>query len=132
MAPDSMRVRLHLRLIRVLAVPVDTASRLEVEVMSTRSWSRRPHCGFKTRTVDGRRRKNIRDLPVSGRRVTLAWIRRRFACGNRDERHLETHAEFEGPPVFFDAYLRLSLTICTTTFARSSGLTRCRSRRGGP
>jgi len=96
MASDIMRVRLHLRLIRVLAVLVDTASRLEVEVISTRSWSRCPFCGFKTRTVHDRRRRKIRDLPVSGRRTTLVWIRRRFACGNCDERHLETHREFEG------------------------------------
>lgn len=96
MAPDTMRVRLHLRLIRVLTVLVDTASRLEVEVVSTRSWSRCPHCGFKTRTVHDRRRRKIRDLPVSGRRMTLVWIRRRFACDNCDERHLEIHPEFEG------------------------------------
>ena len=96
MAPDSMWVRLHLRLIRVLAVLVDTPTRLEVEVASTRSWSRCPFCGFKTRTVHDRRRRKIRDLPVSGRRTTLVWIRRRFSCDNCDERHLETHPEFEG------------------------------------
>lgn len=96
MAPDSMRVRLHLRLIRVLMVLVDTTSRLEVEVISTRSWSRCPSCGFKTRTVHDTRRRKIRDLPVSGRRVTLVWLRRRFVCSNCDERHLETHPEFEG------------------------------------
>ena len=61
MAPDTMRVRLHLRLIRVLTVLVDTVDRLEIEVTSTRSWSRCPFCGFKTRTVHDRRRK-IRDL----------------------------------------------------------------------
>lgn len=33
---------------------------------------------------------------MSGRRTTLVWIRRRFSCGNCDERHLETHPEFEG------------------------------------
>jgi transposase len=96
MAPDSMRVRLHLRLIRVLTVLVDTPSRLEVEVASTRSWSRCPFCGFKTRAVHDRRRRRIRDLPVSGRRTTLVWIRRRFSCDNCDERHLENHVEFEG------------------------------------
>lgn len=96
MAPDTMRVRLHLRLIRVLVVLVDSATRLEIEVISTRSWSRCPHCGFKTRTVHDSRRRKIRDLPVSGRRTTLVWIRRRFSCGNCDERHLETHPEFEG------------------------------------
>ena len=36
MAVDTMRVQLHLRLIRVLAVLVDTPSRFEVEVVSTR------------------------------------------------------------------------------------------------
>ncbi len=91
-----MRVRLHLRLIRVLAVLVDSVDRLEIEVASTRSWSRCPHCGFKTRTVHDSRRRKIRDLPVSGRRMTLVWIRRRFECGNCDGRHLETHLEFEG------------------------------------
>ncbi len=96
MAPDTMRVRLHLRLIRVLTVLVDTVSRLEIEVASTQSWSRCPHCGFKTRTVHDYRQRKIRDLPVSGRRTTLVWIRRRFSCGNCRERHLETHAEFEG------------------------------------
>ena len=96
MAVDTMRVRLHLRLIRVLAVLVDTPTRLEVEVASTRSWSRCPFCGFKTRTVHDRRRRKIRDLPVSGRRVTLVWIRRRFSCANCDARHLEDHGEFEG------------------------------------
>ena len=96
MAPDTMRVRLHLRLIRVLTVLVDTVDRLEVEVASTRSWSRCPSCGFKTRKVHDRRRRKFRDLPVSGRRTTLVWIRRRFVCGNCDERHLETHLEFEG------------------------------------
>ncbi len=96
MALDTMRVRLHLRLIRVLTVLVDTPTRLEVEVASTRSWSRCPFCGFKTRAVHDSRRRKIRDLPVSGRRVTLVWIRRRFSCANCDERHLEDHQEFEG------------------------------------
>ncbi len=70
MVPDSMRVRLHLRLIRVLTVLVDTPGRLEVEVASTRSWSRCPYCGFKTTTVHDRRRRKIRDLAVSSRRTT--------------------------------------------------------------
>jgi len=96
MAVDTMRVRLHLRFIRVLTVLVDTPTRLEIEVASTRSWSRCPFCGFKTRTVHDRRRHKIRDLPMSGRRVTLVWIRRRFSCSNCDARHLEDHGEFEG------------------------------------
>ncbi len=96
MAPDTMRVRLHLRLIRVLTVLVDTPTRLEVEVASTRSWSRCPFCGFKTRTIHDTRRRKIRDLPVSGRRMTLVWVRRRFSCSNCDVRHLQDHCEFEG------------------------------------
>ena len=51
MAPDTMQVRLHLRLIRVLEVVVDTVAELVVEVASTRSWSRCPHCGFACRRV---------------------------------------------------------------------------------
>ena len=96
MAPDTMRVRLHLRLIRVLTVLVDTTNRLEIEVASPRSWSRCPFCGFKCRTVHDRRRRKIRDLPVLGRRMSLVWIRRRFSCTNCDERHLEDHCQFEG------------------------------------
>jgi transposase len=91
-----MRVRLHLRLIRVVTVLVDAVDRLEVEAVSARSWSRCPFCGFTTRTVHDRHRRRVRDLPVSGRLTTLVWIRRRFVCGNCDERHLETHAAFEG------------------------------------
>ena len=95
MAPDIMRVRLHLRLIRVLTVLVDSPSRLDVEVASTRLWSRCPACGFKTRTVHHTRRRRIRDLPMSGRRTTLVWLRRRFSCANCEQRHLEDHPEFE-------------------------------------
>lgn len=96
MAPDCMQVRLHLRLIRVLEVLTDTIDALVVAVGSTRSWSRCPHCGFACRDVHDTRTKKIRDLAVSGRRVTLVWHRRRFSCANCAERHLETHDEFEG------------------------------------
>ncbi len=40
--------------------------------------------------------RRIRDLPVSGRAVTLEWQRRRFVCDSCGERHLEAHEEFEG------------------------------------
>ena len=33
---------------------------------------------------------------MSGRRTTLVWRRRRFWCGNREERHLESHDQFQG------------------------------------
>ena len=46
MASDVMRVRLHLREIRVLAVASDTPSELRVEVESTVRRPRCPACGF--------------------------------------------------------------------------------------
>ena len=64
---DLMSVRLHLKGVRVLKVPVDAVDRLEVEVESTREWSRCPHCGFRCTKVWDRRAKRVRDLEVSGR-----------------------------------------------------------------
>jgi transposase len=96
LAPDTMAVRLHLRLIRVLAVVSDSIDGLVVAVTSTRSWSRCPHCGFSCRRVHDVRRRRVQDLAVSGRPVTLVWHRRRFACDGCGERHLEDHDEFEG------------------------------------
>ena len=93
---DVMSVRLHLSGVRVRGVGVDSVDRLEVEVESTREWSRCPHCGFKCHKVWDRRAKRVRDLGVSGRRTTLVWRRRRFECGNCRERHLEDHAQFAG------------------------------------
>ena len=93
---DVMTVRLHLSGVRVKGVLVDSVDRLEVEVVSAREWSRCPHCGFKSRRVWDRRSKRVRDLAVSGRRAVLVWRRRRFWCGNCEERHLEGHAQFEG------------------------------------
>ena len=92
---DVMSVRLHWGGVRVRGVLVDTVDRLEVEVESTREWSRCPHCGFKCAKVWDRRPKRVRDLGVSGRRTTLVWRRRRFVCGNCGERHLEDHAQFQ-------------------------------------
>ncbi len=92
---DVMSVRLHLSGVRVLEVLVDSVDRLEVEVGSAREWSRCPHCGFRCSKVWDRRAKRIRDLEVSGRRTTLVWRRRRFWCGNCEERHLEEHAQFQ-------------------------------------
>ena len=93
---DVMSVRLHLSGVRVRRVLVDAVDRLEVEVESTRGWSRCPHCGFPCPKVWDRRAKRIRDLEVSGRRTTLVWRRRRFCCGNCGERHLEDHTQFQG------------------------------------
>ena len=92
---DVMSVRLHLSGVRVLGVRVDSVDRLDVEVESSREWSRCPQCGFRCHKVWDRRAKRVRDLEVSGRRTTLVWRRRRFCCGNCGERHLEDHAEFQ-------------------------------------
>ena len=97
MASDVMRVRLHLRQIRVLAVVSDTPSELVVEVESTVTRPRCPHCGFRCGSVHDTRRRKIRDLEVSGPRTTLVWHRRRrLSCGNCGERFLEDHCAFEG------------------------------------
>ena len=95
MASDVMRVRLHLREIRVLAVALDTPSELRVEVESTVRRPRCPACGFRCVRVHDTRRRKVRDLEVSGRRTTLVWLRRRFVCDNCSTRHLEDHPEFE-------------------------------------
>ena len=91
-----MQIRLHLRLIRVVGVVVDTCSELVIVVVATRSWSRCPQCGFVCRRVHDVRTRRVRDLPISGRQVALEWQRRRFACDSCGERHLESHDEFEG------------------------------------
>ena len=96
MSSDVMRVRLHLRQVRVLEVVADSPGRLEVAVEATWSSSRCPSCGFKCRRVHDRRVKRVWDRPVSGRETVLLWQRRRWRCDNCAERHLEDHPEFEG------------------------------------
>lgn len=96
MASDVMRVRLYLRETRVLRVQIDTPSELRVEVESTVRRPRCPACGFKCSRVHDTREREIRDLGVSGRRVTLVWRRRRFRCDNCEHRWLEDHPEFDG------------------------------------
>ena len=96
MASDVMRVRLHLRQVRVLAVVVDTPEELRVRVESTVSRPRCPHCGFKCYRVHDIREREVRDLEVSGRPVTLVWMRRRMVCGSCASRWLEEHPGFDG------------------------------------
>ena len=72
MASDVIRVRLHLRQIRVLEVDVDTPTVLRVRVESTVSRPRCPHCGFKCHKVHDTREREVRDLEVSGRRTVHA------------------------------------------------------------
>ena len=96
MACDVMRVRLHLRQIRVVEVLLDTPTVLRVRVESAVSRPRCPHCGFKCHRVHDTREREVRDLEVSGRRTVLVWMRRRFSCGNCGERFLEEHPGFDG------------------------------------
>jgi transposase len=96
LAPDSMRVRLHLYRIRVVEVVVDVPERLEVVVKDLRSVVRCPWCGFKTSRGHETRRTKVTDVPRGRQRVTLMWLRRRFSCTNCGERHTESHPAFEG------------------------------------
>ena len=96
MACDVMTVRLHLPQIRVLEVVEDTPGALVVSVESTLLRLRCAQCGFKCRQVHDRRAKRVRDLEVSGRRMTLVWQRRRMVCSNCASRFLEDHPAFEG------------------------------------
>jgi len=83
MAADCMRVRLHLRLIRVLAVLVDAVDVLVVSVASTRSWSRCLDCGFCCRDVHDTRPKKIRvGMAVGGHFWRLRWASPRIVEGS--------------------------------------------------
>ncbi|MDE0230817.1 MAG: transposase family protein, partial [bacterium] len=96
MSADVMSVRLHLRGVRVTEVVVDTLTELIVGVVSTKKLSGCPGCGRSCRRVHDRRRKQIRDLEVSGRRTVLLWTQRRFVCDECGKRHMETHSQFLG------------------------------------
>ena len=96
MSSNVMRVRLHLRQVRVLEVVADAPGRFKVAVEPVWSWSRCPHCGFKCRRVHDRRVKRAWDRPVSGRETVLLWRRQRWRCENCAARHLDEHPEFEG------------------------------------
>ena len=73
MSFDDMRVRLHLRGVRVTDVVVDTLTELVVGVVSVKKLSSCPFCGRSCRQVHDRRRRDIRDLKVSGRCTVLLW-----------------------------------------------------------
>ena len=74
MSADVMRVRLHLRGVRVTEVVVDTPTELVVGVVATKKVSGCPGCGRSCRRVHDRRRRQVRDLEVSGRRTVLLCI----------------------------------------------------------
>ena len=96
MSSDVMRVRLHLRQVRVLGVVLDTPFELVVEVCSAVRGPRCPGCGFACSRVHDVRSKRVRDLEVSGRAVVLVWRRRRLVCDGCGDRFLEEHPAFEG------------------------------------
>ena len=62
MASDVMRVRLHLRQIRVVEVLLDTPTVLRVRVESTLRRSRCPFCGFKCHRVHDIREREVARL----------------------------------------------------------------------
>ena len=91
-----MSIRLHLRAIRVLEVLVDDPRRLVLGVIATSLRLQCRWCGFSTAKVHETRTVKVRDLAVSGRRVTLVWHRRRFECENCGSRQTEDHPEIDG------------------------------------
>ncbi len=97
MGSDVMRVRLHLRRMRVLEVVSDTPFELVVGVESSVRRPRCPDCGSGCSKTHDVRVKKVRDLEASGRAVTLLWRRRRMACGSCGRRFLEDCPAFEGP-----------------------------------
>ena len=96
MSADVMRVRLHLRGVRVTEVVVDAPAELVVGVVATKKLSECPGCGSSCRRVHDRRQRQIRDLEISGRRTVLLWTQRRFVCDECGKRHTETHPQFVG------------------------------------
>ena len=82
MSFDVMRVRLHLRGVRVTGVVVDTPTELVVGVVSVRKLSSCPFCSRSCRRVHDRRRREIRDLEHGGRPTVLLWTQRRFVCNH--------------------------------------------------
>ncbi len=97
MKRDVMSVRLWLPRVEVLGVVVDAPERLVVRVRST---VRRPccaDCGTPSGKAHDRRDREIRDLEVSGRPVTLVFEQRRMVCGVcGGRRFMEDHPAFEG------------------------------------
>jgi len=90
-AVDVMRIRLHLRGVRVLEVLEDLPERLVVAVNAIASVVRCGHCGAKTATVHATKPVKVADLPHGGRPTTLVWQRRRFRCRACGRTTTETH-----------------------------------------
>ncbi len=86
MAQDEMRLRLHLKRVKVLEFLVDDPFELKILVSDTRSVVRCPSCGHKTAKVHDTRDVVVRDIDFGGRATALIWRRRRFVCG-RGEVH---------------------------------------------
>ncbi|WP_419554660.1 ISL3 family transposase [Candidatus Poriferisodalis sp.] len=93
---DVMSVRLWLPRIRVLGVVADAPEQLVVRVCSTVSRPRCGVCGTPSGRTHDRRDREVRDLEVSGRPVTLVFSQRRMVCGPCGRRFVEDHRAFEG------------------------------------
>ncbi len=96
MARDELKLRLHLKRIKVVEVVVDDPFELKIVVADTRPVVRCASCGHRTAKVHDTRDVVVRDVDFGGRPTTLIWRRRRFSCDNCGERHLEDHPEIEG------------------------------------
>ena len=97
MKRDVMSVRLWLPRTEVLGVVVDAPERLVVRVRSTVRRPCCPDCGTPSGKAHDRRDREIRDLEVSGRPVTLVFEQRRMVCGVcGGRRFMEDHPAFEG------------------------------------
>ena len=98
MSLDVMRVRLHLRQVRVLEVVADTRFELVVEVCLAARRPRCPECGYACLRVHDNdvRVKRVRDLEASGWSVLLLWHRHRLVCDDCGIRFLEQHPALEG------------------------------------
>jgi len=79
-AKDVMPIRLGLPGIQVHQVLLDEPHALHVAVGRIAGWVRCSACGHKTRRVHQTIDTRVRDLPISGRPVTLVFAKRRFAC----------------------------------------------------
>ena len=97
MASDVMSVRLWLPRVEVLGVIVDAPEELVVRVRSTVRRPRCADCGTPSGKAHDRRDREIRDLEISGRPVTLIWERRRMVCDVCDRRFMEGPSGVRGP-----------------------------------
>jgi transposase len=54
-----------------------------------------PFCGSAQLVANGTKRQRIRDIPVNGKRVLIAWDRQRFTCRQCGRTSYDQHPEFD-------------------------------------